>query len=506
MPRKLLTDNISSMIEDIEFGELTKTFQDAILATRELGLRYLWIDSLCILQDCQEDWQRESALMTQVYSNSLCNISATAAEDGSGGLFFDRNILAVRPVKANIKIRGIPALHVFINANFCSALEGPLTQRGWVLQERLLSPGNLHFTKNQVFWECRERLACETFPKDIPLDLDIPEIKGEIARALGTPSFLDQRKIIDPRIYPNRLYPTPLKSWTSIIKQYTNAALSYRTDRLVAIGGLAHMVQMTLKSQYFAGLWRESFADQLLWFADPPPTTQESLVYVAPSWSWAACNSRCNFRKSPGGIKTSTILDILDIKVDLVSDNPFGQVKSGYLMVASRLAKAKLLSEQRLPLSKKKLGYAVIYRLDENWNVPLAVFDDLTISLDVRGPKSEFVEEIVYFLPVNETEYIDVDSDEDLSDYSEDNDKASDFEERGAREVSRNYEVLGLVLKPAGTDLSEFSRHGIFTASRIGGEPKLRDGFRYFDRIAQDIGLKYNEDKNGEHRYLLKIL
>jgi hypothetical protein len=94
MPKKLLQDSFLSMKNRIELSDLSKTFQDVMKIAQYLGVRYIWIDSLCIIQDSQEDWQKESGLMGQVYSNSVCNISATGASDGSKGLFFDRHPLA----------------------------------------------------------------------------------------------------------------------------------------------------------------------------------------------------------------------------------------------------------------------------------------------------------------------------------------------------------------------------------------------------------------------------
>jgi Heterokaryon incompatibility protein (HET) len=70
--------------------DVPKTFEDAIVVTRKLHVQYLWIDSLCIIQDDPEDWGTESLLMDQVYKNALLNIAATAASDSSGGLFYSR--------------------------------------------------------------------------------------------------------------------------------------------------------------------------------------------------------------------------------------------------------------------------------------------------------------------------------------------------------------------------------------------------------------------------------
>jgi hypothetical protein len=67
-----------------------KTYEDAIAVTQKLHVRYLWIDSLCIIQDDPDDWRTESLLMDQVYKNALFNIAATAASDSRGGLFYSR--------------------------------------------------------------------------------------------------------------------------------------------------------------------------------------------------------------------------------------------------------------------------------------------------------------------------------------------------------------------------------------------------------------------------------
>lgn len=92
MSLKLTRDKLSSMMKSIPFDGLPKTFQDAITVTQRLGFRYLWIDSLCIIQDDTDDWQKEAALMTKVYTNSTCNLSATAASDGTKkACFFSTN-------------------------------------------------------------------------------------------------------------------------------------------------------------------------------------------------------------------------------------------------------------------------------------------------------------------------------------------------------------------------------------------------------------------------------
>lgn len=74
-----------------ELPSLPKTFAEAVSACRKLGIRYLWIDSLCIIQDDLDDWEREASLMHRVYKRAWCNLSAAASRDSSEGLYRERN-------------------------------------------------------------------------------------------------------------------------------------------------------------------------------------------------------------------------------------------------------------------------------------------------------------------------------------------------------------------------------------------------------------------------------
>src|SRR6187402_2210908 len=156
-------DNQTMFSEGIEVYKLPKTFQDAIYVARHLNPRvqYLWIDSLCIVQDDARDWARESVQMYQIYRNSYCNISATGAKDNDGGLFFDRNPEFLWEDQINLNAEGIPKLRSMngergqnfglgVDIRRCNILDASfwarevdnahINRRGWVLQERLLAP------------------------------------------------------------------------------------------------------------------------------------------------------------------------------------------------------------------------------------------------------------------------------------------------------------------------------------------------------------------------------
>lgn len=169
----LKSSNIDSFKQRIPLESLSSTFLDAIKVTRALGVRYLWIDSLCIIQDSLVDWQAESAEIGNIYRNYVCNIAATGSSENGNSLFRERNTHWVTPSKVRIQYEG----HDKIYSASLRDLWGKwisrsmLNRRGWVLQERLLSPRTLYFA-SQLFWECRMLQACETYLEGMPSDDD----------------------------------------------------------------------------------------------------------------------------------------------------------------------------------------------------------------------------------------------------------------------------------------------------------------------------------------------
>jgi hypothetical protein len=91
VPTRTTMTNIGKISHTLEISSLPPTFQDAILITRKLGYRYLLIDSLCIVQDSSHDWQRESVKMSEVYSNAVLCIAASAATDSYRAIFESAN-------------------------------------------------------------------------------------------------------------------------------------------------------------------------------------------------------------------------------------------------------------------------------------------------------------------------------------------------------------------------------------------------------------------------------
>jgi Heterokaryon incompatibility protein (HET) len=231
---------------------LSLTFRDAFKATRKLGIRYLWIDSLCIVQDSDFDWRAESSVIGKIYGHSLCNIAATGSSQTYGGLFQERSISELAPKTTSIRFKGKDATCCFTeNQMWCAEISNArLNNRGWVLQERVLSPRTLHYT-SQLFWECQTIEACETCPSGIP------------------------NRLCQGGCFALELHPLTLKSWRDksssdlwdqIIQSYTRCELTRASDCLVAIVGIAMEVQSLWRDQYLAVLWKRELPRCILWY------------------------------------------------------------------------------------------------------------------------------------------------------------------------------------------------------------------------------------------------
>ncbi|KAF4634813.1 hypothetical protein G7Y89_g3299 [Cudoniella acicularis] len=170
------TSNYEARQVELDMNELPATFTDAIQLTRRLGARYLWIDALCIIQDSREDWDIESLNMRLVYETSWLNVSASASETEEARLFTKRVPRLSRACRLpaifseilgdKIGVMDDDSTYAHLDSSFYgqSIQEGFLSARGWVMQERWMSPRTLFFGKEEIYWECNTHSASETFP------------------------------------------------------------------------------------------------------------------------------------------------------------------------------------------------------------------------------------------------------------------------------------------------------------------------------------------------------
>jgi hypothetical protein len=305
--------NHKALQNHIPWGKLSKTFKDAIEIARELGFAYIWIDSLCIVQDDAEDWKRESSLMSDVYGGSGINIAASGAVDGRVGCYFERpqNQICQVQVKLGNRVNSYGCVTARMYHRFLSSM--PLLGRGWAIQERLLPLRTLHFTSTEVFWECHQKTACETFIEQFPTSLTYHD------------SFFKKE-------------PLSRSMWCWIVERYSQCQLTYTKDKLVAISGVARIIQEQTRDQYVAGMWRKNLELQLCWYCLPGPYAlrqdQMAFPYRGPTWSWASLDCRIIMWEIAYDEIKSTWIQVLDVHLQTLDYDPLGQLSRAQLRLS----------------------------------------------------------------------------------------------------------------------------------------------------------------------------
>jgi len=216
--------NLTVRYSCILYEEMPLTFRDAISITRRLGIRFLWILSLCIIQDSQEDWEKESGTMADIYTNSFCTIAASSSPDSHGGCRIAGQESAMTQEIQHFDLEiGLQRIRFNKGPSIRWDIEydsGPLRLRAWALQEREFSHRIVHFAQNVLLWECRTAKACSNLP-------------------------WEEFQLTDPSYYSDKVRNRHLSestNWWIAIQDYTQRYLTFDTDKLPAISGLAHLL------------------------------------------------------------------------------------------------------------------------------------------------------------------------------------------------------------------------------------------------------------------------
>ncbi|PVI08227.1 HET-domain-containing protein [Periconia macrospinosa] len=286
------------MTDGVPWQMMTKNFQDAIEIARFIGVEYIWIDSLCIIQGPDGDFSSEASKMHQVYRNSYCNIALVDSPNSKGGAFRSRNPNYVAPVryvpKEESAIFGHKPWGVIAGDLWDrELLKTFLYVRGWVFQERMLSPRILHFAKNQVFWDCPSLSACETLPSGLPQPMD----KTARSERHWRGRLQEPEERTAPLVGPND--EPPYDFWREAVQKYTTCNLTKGRDKLIAMWGIAKLMRDEFKCEYGHGLWERNLEDQLAWrvaecqlLERPSESKEEHISRNIPSWSWASMDGR----------------------------------------------------------------------------------------------------------------------------------------------------------------------------------------------------------------------
>ncbi|KAM3076281.1 hypothetical protein ACMFMG_006215 [Clarireedia jacksonii] len=272
----------------IPFRRLPRTFRDALTVTRGLGIQFLWIDSLCIVQDSAEDWQRESAVMGKVYSHAYCTIAAAAAANCHDGLFASHNELPLLSSTQGQPRILLKPLYTGWDSVF---YRSTLNRRSWTLQERELSPRILYFTKHTMLFECRE---ARTSDRDYTPGRSEWTLKSSLSRGSPDKTLRCLDKIYNSSIAGANhelAFAKHYDLWRNMVQDYAIRELTHRTDRFPALSGLATEFAYLLDDEYVAGLWRKDLLKGLCWKWHSNKPRKQSTANYGPSWSWAKMNA-----------------------------------------------------------------------------------------------------------------------------------------------------------------------------------------------------------------------
>ncbi|KAJ9643715.1 hypothetical protein H2204_001860 [Knufia peltigerae] len=332
---KTKKDNIRSREQGIAWSELTKTFQDAVLIARRLGLDYLWIDALCIIQDFDDDWAMEASRMAAIYGNAHVVISATRSETGDGGCFADRpssfrvpsttdDTTGTTGTTTCVHVRERPPHRDLDNGRASIFARSPLLDRAWIYQERLLAKRVVHYMEHEIMWECRTCVWCEC--------------KGHNDRNFkyNLAALLHDKDNV-PRRY---------LEWSLIVNRYTARSLFADADRLPALSGIAGRFHLPGMGRYLAGLWENSMPESLAWGASRGGVGTRKMrrprEYRAPTWSWASVEAAFGMYIPDEDDPPGYTCKVIAAECILKSPDPYGQIVDGHLALSGLSFKTTL--------------------------------------------------------------------------------------------------------------------------------------------------------------------
>lgn len=368
------TTTLDDWKTNIPFNRLPPTFRDAINISRKLGFGYIWIDSLCIVQDDHKDWEMEGAKMAAIYNGADLVLAATGSIDGDGGCLFPRKsfitVTGSFPTGEPFEIYGRDAgRHSFfgwdaepefakMSWNPVSGKLGdqeellnyPLLTRAWCFQERLLATRILHFAKQEAMFDCLTCMDCEcgvlSNHEDDPLVPPRRIMRTGHKYVTGTKSLRSSEATYAEKIA--RMNNTPIDTsnqeflqhhelWRDLIVQYSQKQILHRTDGLPAIAGLATKWSSDLTGRYLAGVWEKDLLNHLRWYPSEEDTGQE-VEYIAPSWSWLSIHRGVTWGlQSFEDAKFFVDVDYTRTDCHPSGLNPFGEVSCGYIFLTGCL-------------------------------------------------------------------------------------------------------------------------------------------------------------------------
>lgn len=360
---KTETKTLPERMGGMPLNTLSAVMRDAVLVCRKFGFRYLWVDAVCIIQDDESDWAKEAAMMGRIYENTyliICALGSSSCNEG----FLDRK-RRLDTVKIpfssiiNRQVRGsytiwdtdigskFPEVDLLLPASMDMS-HSSWSTRGWTYQEARLSRRLLIFSGSKAHLVCAERTCSE----------GNYSYKTSESQGLKGRVPIQETSLKGLALSRSALYGI----WSrQTVNKYLERQFTKRSDALPALAGLAGIYAKAIGDEYAAGLWKNDILNAdlgLYWVVKQPqgkniPHTMRreafikrllnSKSYIAPSWSWAACDQNCKYIGYPVAPIHSKYRRLkaeyttMRVWTGLSSPNPFGGVSSGAIEVVGQV-------------------------------------------------------------------------------------------------------------------------------------------------------------------------
>ncbi|KAK5242098.1 hypothetical protein LTR20_010065 [Exophiala xenobiotica] len=329
--------DLSELTVGFPLSKMPAVFRDAVIATRLLKIRYLWIDALCIAQGDPDEWSRESVKMRDVYSSAYVTIVAASSASCDESFlamlhrcFIEGFKLGRHPESMNrdVFVRLRTSRSYGISSLPQDFMSHPVDDRGWVLQEVLLSRRVLEFGNHCLAYSCLESSTCEC-----------GECIGECIR-----STMRLREVFTSQVKETQ--PTPV--WHGLVQNYTKRQLTVARDKLPAIAGLAAYLKSrgSPDNAYIAGLWTDTFVPDLTWHRGSLGEYPVSRMQTdGPSWSWVSADRDVDFWATGKNYMAHTKL--VDHKCPYGTGGEFGIPKSAVITLEGPACPLRLVWDPR---------------------------------------------------------------------------------------------------------------------------------------------------------------
>lgn len=329
--QKTTRDVLPEYLENICFETLPQTIKDAVNVCRGLLIPYLWIDSLCIVQDDKLDKAREIPRMALVYRHARLTIAAANAHNVEEGFLHHQRPLCYRrfaPTGLRFRERRggeSKALVLTEHQSRHHETTEPIDTRAWALQEKLLSPRLLSYSSHGPLWSCRALLQDATqepaqvsHPRAIVHDPIAPLVYDDIVPCI--PGLATQ-------------------PWESVVQLYSSRQATLHSDKLVALSAVAQTYSENNQDYgaYLAGIWEKSIREGLMWWVENIDILPRPPEYTAPTWSWASVGGVVHYEREYRSLKFDEDFKVVSAKTIKVNSNEFGALTAGTLIVDARV-------------------------------------------------------------------------------------------------------------------------------------------------------------------------